>query len=180
MSLRCSSARSISRSLLLLGSSSAASRSSSASRQRLRRLGLGILPQPTVVIVQVAALGAMIRGIPFGDGQYAGSVFGWLHPFAILTGIGLVLGYALLGASWLVLKSDGELRDWAYARIRWLAAGVLVVLFLAFAFTFDYSVVARSGLQARPWGLSVPAIACLALVGIFIGRGRSMMAGRLR
>ena len=71
-----------------------------------------------VAFVQGAAIGAMMRGIPVANGQYAGSPFGWLHPFAILTGIGLVLGYALLGAGWLVLKSDGELRDWAYARIR--------------------------------------------------------------
>ena len=127
------------------------------------------LGSTVVAFVQGAAVGAMIRGIPIANGQYAGSPFGWLHPFAILTGIGLVLGYALLGAGWLVLKSDGELRDWAYARIRWLAAGVLVVLFVAFAFTFDYSVVARSGLQARPWGLVFPAIGVLALVGIFIG-----------
>ena len=127
------------------------------------------LGSTVVAFVQGAAVGAMIRGIPVVDGQYAGSPFGWLHPFAILTGIGLVLGYALLGAGWLVLKSDGELRDWAYARIRWLAAGVLVVLFLAFAFTFDYSVLARSNLHARPWGLVFPAIGVLALVGIFVG-----------
>ena len=39
----------------------------------------------------------------------------------MLCGIGLVLGYALLGAGWLVLKSEGELRDWAWRRIPWLA-----------------------------------------------------------
>jgi hypothetical protein len=83
------------------------------------------LGSTVVAFVQGAAVGAMIRGIPIVDGQYAGSPFGWLHPFPVLTGIGLVLGYALLGAGWLVLKSDGELRDWAYARIRWLAVGVL-------------------------------------------------------
>src|SRR5262247_3152039 len=83
-----------------------------------------------VAFAQGAAVGAMIGGIPVANGQYTGGPFGWLHPFAILTGIGLVLGYALLGAGWLVLKSDGELRDWAYARIRWLVVGVLIVLFL--------------------------------------------------
>ena len=116
------------------------------------------LGSTVVAFVQGAAVGAMIRGIPVVDGQYAGSPFGWLHPFAILTGIGLVLGYALLGAGWLVLKSDGELRDWAYVRIRWLAVGVLAVLFLAFTVTFDYSVLARSDLQTRSWP-RVPLIA---------------------
>jgi cytochrome bd ubiquinol oxidase subunit II len=76
-----------------------------------------------VAFVQGAAIGAMMRGIPVANGQYAGGPFRWLHPFAILTGIGLVLGYALLDAGWLVLKSEGELRDWAYRRIRcWSAA----------------------------------------------------------
>jgi cytochrome bd ubiquinol oxidase subunit II len=125
-----------------------------------------------VAFVQGDAIGAMMRGIPVENGQYAGGPFDWLHPFAILTGIGLVLGYALLGASWLVLKSEGELRDWAYRRIRWLAVSVLVVLFLAFTVTFDYSVLARSNLYARPWGFAFPVISLLALAGIVVGAAR--------
>jgi len=125
-----------------------------------------------VGFVQGAAVGAMIRGIPVVDGQYAGDAFSWLHPFAILTGIGLVLGYALLGAGWLVLKSADDLREWAYHRIAWLAAGVLFVLFLAFTFTFDYSVLARSNLYARLWGLVFPAVGLIALVGALAGARR--------
>ena len=125
-----------------------------------------------VAFVQGAAVGAMMRGIPVADGQYAGGPLGWLHPFAILTGIGLVLGYALLGAGWLVLKSEGELREWAHRHIRWLAASVLAVLFLAFTVTFDYSVLARSNLYARPWALVFPVIGALALAGIVLGAGR--------
>ena len=67
--------------------------------------------------MQGAAVGALMRGIPVANGQFAGTSFDWLHPFPVLTGIGLVFGYALLGAGWIVLKSEGELRDWAYARI---------------------------------------------------------------
>ena len=76
------------------------------------------LGSTVVAFVQGAEVGAMMRGIPVVDGQYTGGPFGWLHPFTILTGIGLVLGYALLGAGWLVLKSEGELREWAQRRIR--------------------------------------------------------------
>jgi cytochrome d ubiquinol oxidase subunit II len=139
--------------------------------QRMRALwDWGFFLGSTVVaFVQGAAIGAMIRGIPVANGQYAGSPFGWLHPFAVLTGIGLVLGYALLGAGWLVLKSDGELRDWAYRRIQWLAAGVLAALFLAFAVTFDYSILARSNLQARPAAPVFPAVGVLALAGLAVG-----------
>ena len=87
-----------------------------------------------VAFVQGAAIGALMRGLPVVNGQYAGDSFDWLHPFSVLTGIGLVFGYALLGAGWIVLKSEGEMRDWAYARIPWLVAIVFVVLGLAFRF----------------------------------------------
>jgi len=139
--------------------------------ERMRRIWDGgfFLGSTLVAFVQGAAIGAMMRGIPVTNGQFTGTPFGWLHPFAILTGIGLVLGYALLGAGWLVLKSEGELRDWAYRRVVWLAAGVLVVLALAFTITFDYSVLARSDLQTRRWGLAFPAIGVLALAALAIG-----------
>jgi cytochrome d ubiquinol oxidase subunit II len=142
--------------------------------ERMRRVwDWGFFLGSTVVaFVQGAAVGAMMRGIPVADGQYAGGPFGWLHPFAILTGVGLVLGYALLGAGWIVLKSEGELHDWAHRRIRWLAASLFAVLFLAFTVTFDYSVLARSNVYARPWALVFPAIGVLALAGILVGAHR--------
>jgi len=130
------------------------------------------LGSTVVAFVQGAAIGAIMRGIPVADGQYAGGSWDWLHPFTILTGIGLVLGYALLGAGWLVLKSEGELRDWAYRRVRWLALGVLIVLLVAFTVTFDYSVLARSDLSLRPWGLAFPVIGVIALLGILVGARR--------
>lgn len=130
------------------------------------------LGSTVVAFVQGAAVGAMMRGVPVENGQYAGGAISWLHPFAVLTGIGLVLGYALLGAGWLVLKSEGDLHDWAHRRTRWLAAAVLLVLFLAFTVTFDYSVLARNNLQARAWGLVFPAVGVLALVVILTGAHR--------
>ena len=113
-----------------------------------------------IAFVQGAAVGALMRGIPVVDGQYAGGAFEWVHPFPIFTGLGMVLGYALLGAGWLVFKSDGALRDWAYARIPRLAAAVIIVLGLAFAVsvTFDAGAVAQSNLHARSWGLIFPIL----------------------
>ena len=90
-----------------------------------------------VAFVQGAAVGAMMRGIPVENMQYAGDAFTWLHPFPVLTGIGLMLGYALLGACWIVFKTEGALRDWAYARIPWLVAAVFAVLGLAFIIVAD-------------------------------------------
>src|SRR5208282_3091092 len=58
------------------------------------------LGSTVVVFVQGAAVGAMVRGIPVANGQHAGGSFDWLAPLPVFTGIGLVLGYALLGAGW--------------------------------------------------------------------------------
>jgi len=63
---------------------------------------------------QGVALGAILQGVHVEGRQYAGGWWDWLTPFSILTGIALVIGYALLGATWLILKTEGELREKAY------------------------------------------------------------------
>ena len=83
-----------------------------------------------------------------------------------LCGLGLVLGYALLGAGWLVLKSEDGLRDWARRRIPPLAAAVLVVLGLAFLATLFDRVHDAGSLAERRWGLIFPAIGILAMLGV--------------
>lgn len=133
-----------------------------------------------VAFVQGAAVGALMRGIRVVDNQFAGTTFEWLHPFPILTGIGLVFGYALLGAGWIVLKDDGALREWAWQRIRWLVMAVFVVVALAFAVSFflDAGAVALGHLRDRWWGWAFPLIAVGALAGV-LGAARSRHDGRV-
>jgi len=120
--------------------------------------------------VQGAAVGAMIRGIPVANNQYAGGPFEWLAPLPVFTGIGLVLGYALLGAGWLVLKSEGALRDWAWLRVPRLARTVLVVLALAtVASIAERDSIIGTVFLGRLWGLVFPAIGLLAMFGVFAG-----------
>jgi cytochrome bd ubiquinol oxidase subunit II len=119
--------------------------------------------------VQGAAVGAMIRGIPVASGQYAGDAWEWLALLPVLCGIGLVLGYALLGAGWLVLKCEGALREWARRRIPWLAIGVLVVLAVAINETLAERERIATDLEDRTWGLIFPAIGLLAMAGVFLG-----------
>jgi cytochrome d ubiquinol oxidase subunit II len=125
-----------------------------------------------VAFVQGAAVGAMMHGIPVADNQFDGGAFDWLRPFPLLTGIGLVFGYALLGAGWLVLKAEGPLRETALRRIPWLAVGMLAVLALAFGLTLDVSDLAKSNLQSRPWGLAFPLVGVLALAAVLVGARR--------
>jgi cytochrome d ubiquinol oxidase subunit II len=65
--------------------------------------------------IQGMTVGALVEGLPIANGQYAGGDFGWLSPFAVLCGAGLCLGYALLGAGWLVNKYEGDVREAAGA-----------------------------------------------------------------
>jgi cytochrome bd ubiquinol oxidase subunit II len=131
------------------------------------------LGSTVAAFVQGAAVGAMIRGIPVTNGQYAGGPFEWLRPLSVLTGIGLVLGYTLLGACWLTMKSEGALRDWAWRRISRLAGAVLVVLGIAIIAAF----IARARMTGnlfldRPWGLVFPVIGLLAMYGVFVAARR--------
>ncbi|QLF71159.1 cytochrome d ubiquinol oxidase subunit II [Peteryoungia desertarenae] len=74
-------------------------------------------------LCQGIALGALVQGIPVADRAYSGGWWDWLTPFSLATGVALVIGYALLGATWLVMKTTGHLA----ARARHFA------FFLAFA-----------------------------------------------
>jgi len=127
------------------------------------------LGSTVAAFVQGAAVGAMIRGIPVANGQFAGGTFGWLAPLPVLTGVGLVFGYALLGAGWLVMKSEGDLREWARQRIPTLAILVLGVLALAFdAALYDRRRIGAD-LADRLWGVIFPGLGLLAMAGVLIG-----------
>nr|WP_321270446.1 cytochrome d ubiquinol oxidase subunit II [Alcaligenes faecalis] len=64
----------------------------------------------TATFSQGLALGAFINGFEVRDGAYVGGPFDWLTPFSVFSGLGLVLAYALLGATWLVMKTEKGLQ----------------------------------------------------------------------
>jgi cytochrome d ubiquinol oxidase subunit II len=70
-------------------------------------------------------LGGLIQGIKVNNGAFAGGVFDWATPFAILCGLGLVAGYALLGATWLVMKTEGSVATRARTQAKLLLLAVL-------------------------------------------------------
>jgi cytochrome d ubiquinol oxidase subunit II len=79
-------------------------------------------------LAQGIALGAILQGVHVEGRHYAGGWWDWLTPFSILTGFALAIGYALLGATWLVMKTEGELRDKAYGLSRTLLFAMLGVI----------------------------------------------------
>lgn len=73
-------------------------------------------------------LGGLIQGIKVENGAFAGGTFDFLTPFALLCGLGVTAGYALLGACWLTMKTDGAVAERARAHAKLLLLGVLAFM----------------------------------------------------
>jgi cytochrome bd ubiquinol oxidase subunit II len=124
--------------------------------------------------MQGTMVGALAQGLPLINGNYAGGEFTWLSPFAVLSGLGLCLGYALLGACWLVRKSAGDIQDSGFRLIPSLtfaSLAVLVAVFL-FALTENLRVLGR-------W-LEWPSLFAFPLIGVVAGIALALSVGRRR
>jgi cytochrome bd ubiquinol oxidase subunit II len=114
--------------------------------------------------IQGLTVGALVEGLQVTNGQYSGGDFGWLTPFAALCGIGLCLGYALLGACWLAKKCDAVVRDAAHRQIPVLAVGVLAFLVLVFAYALAEHLPILQRWIDRPYLFVFPAIGAAAAI----------------
>lgn len=118
---------------------------------------------------QGVALGAFINGFKVVNGAYAGRVLDWLTPFSVFTGIGVLIAYALLGSTWLVMKTEGALqRD-----MRRLARLIALALLLAIAIVSVWTPFAHPQVAARWFALPnlglfspVPILVLLASWGL--------------
>ena len=114
--------------------------------------------------IQGLTVGALVEGLPMANGQYVGGDFGWFSPFAVLCGVGLCLGYALLGACWLVSKCEGDVRKAAYRLIPSLSVGLLVFLVVVFAYALAEELQVMGRWMERPYLFVFPVIGALAAV----------------
>lgn len=64
-------------------------------------------------LMQGMILGAFVQGVKVDGRNFAGGAFDWLNAYSVMTGAALLFGYALLGATWLVMKTDGITQEWA-------------------------------------------------------------------
>ncbi|MGH8124252.1 MAG: cytochrome d ubiquinol oxidase subunit II [Rhodanobacteraceae bacterium] len=96
--------------------------------------------------MQGLILGALIEGMPLNGGKYIhDAAFAWFSPFSVLTGIAVVFGYALLGATWLILKTDGRVQRIAFDLTRPLMLAVIAFMLLVSAWLpfLDSNLMAR-------------------------------------
>jgi cytochrome d ubiquinol oxidase subunit II len=89
-----------------------------------------ILGSLVATLAQGAALGALLQGIAVDEAarQFAGDAWDWLTPFSMLTAVALVVGYSLLGATWLVFKTEGKMNRRARRMGWWFALGTIALI----------------------------------------------------
>ena len=123
--------------------------------------------------VQGTTVGALVQELPIRDGHYVGGAFAWLSPFSLLCGLGLCLGYALLGAAWLCNKTEADVRDLGFRLMPRLLAGVLIFLAAAFLYALAMNLRVLHRWTERPELLLLPLVGAVASAGLlYAGRRR--------
>jgi cytochrome d ubiquinol oxidase subunit II len=133
----------------------------------------------SAAFAQGVILGTLIQGVRVEHGQYAGGDFDWATPFTLLCGLGLVAGYAMLGATWLVMKADGHLADRARRLARPLLVGLALFAVLVSAYTaFGNARIAERWFDWRNAAMLWPLPVGSALLGLLVLRGLASGAER--
>jgi cytochrome d ubiquinol oxidase subunit II len=114
-------------------------------------------------LAQGMTLGALLQGIDLVDRAYAGSWWDWLTPYTLLTGLGTVAGYALLGSTWLIWKLDGE--EQVHARKLAVRAALATIALMGAVSLYNITLNAE---YAAHW-LTAPEIYWVAPVPIITG-----------
>ncbi|MBA1204651.1 cytochrome d ubiquinol oxidase subunit II [Pseudomonas capeferrum] len=118
---------------------------------------------------QGVALGAFIEGFKVVDRSYAGGSLDWLTPFALFSGLGLIVAYALLGCTWLIVKTQGPLQEQMHDLGRPLALVLLAVIGVVSLWTpLAYPNIAERWftLPNLFWFLPVPILVLVTLYGL--------------
>ena len=124
---------------------------------------------------QGVVLGAFVQGIVVAGRTYAGGAWDWLSPFSVATGIALITGYALLGATWLVMKTTDELQQRARRYARIAGAGTLTMIGIVSVWTPWLHPEYAERWFSRPaefYTFAVPILVVLCAIALFRGLGR--------
>lgn len=117
----------------------------------------------TATFFQGASLGAFLNGFQTEGPRFLGGPMDWLTPFSVFTGLGLMVAYALLGATWLIIKTEGALHD----RMVALARPVLVILLAVIGGVSLWTPLAHPAVAER-W-FSLPNLIFFSPVPILVG-----------
>ncbi|MEE1922584.1 cytochrome d ubiquinol oxidase subunit II [Pseudomonas sp. 148P] len=123
----------------------------------------------TATFFQGVALGAFIEGFKVVDRQYAGGTLDWLTPFSLFSGLGLIVAYALLGCTWLIMKTEGKLQEQMHNLGRPLALVLLLVIGIVSLWTpLAYPKIAERWFSMPNlfWFMPVPLLVLVTFYGL--------------
>ena len=126
-------------------------------------------------LAQGVVLGTFIQGFSVSGRQFAGSSLDWISLFAALTAVSLVFGYGLLGAGWLIMKTDGELQAWSRRAARVCLVGVVLAIVAVSIWTplLNERVADRwFSLPNLFWLLPIPVLTALVAISIWLALDR--------
>ncbi|HGY1777489.1 TPA: cytochrome d ubiquinol oxidase subunit II [Citrobacter amalonaticus] len=120
---------------------------------------------------QGVVVGAVINGFAVTGRRFSGGPFDWLTPFTLFCGAGLVVTYALLGATWLVMKSENPLQD----KMRTAAKQLLPLMLLVIAMISLWTPLAHPAIAERWFTLPnlwflLPVPLLVAVIGVWLWR----------
>lgn len=121
---------------------------------------------------QGVSVGAIINGFPVSDRTFAGGPLDWLAPFPLFCGVGLVVAYALLGCTWLIMKTEHDLHRKMSALATPLVIALLVIVGIISLWTpFSHQAIAQRwfSLPNLFWFLPVPVLVLVCAWGIVRG-----------
>ena len=123
-------------------------------------------------LAQGALLGGLIGGVAVENRQFAGGPFDWLTPLSAITAVAVVAGYALLGATWLVLKTEGPLQTWARRLARYLTVAVMTFMAIVSVVTpLSHPAIAERWFGGLHLAYLAPVPVVTAAVGFSLWRG---------
>jgi len=111
------------------------------------------------------AVGGLFGGLEVVNTRFIGSIWGWLSPYSFLASIGIIAGYLMLGGSYLILKTQGEMQERAFRCAR-IASYFTIVISVAvyIEMPFRYPFVWEKWLAHPIWFSIAPAIAAASFV----------------
>ena len=128
----------------------------------------------TAAFFQGVALGAFLQGIPVAGRAYAGGPLDWLAPFPLLSGVGVMIAYTLLGSTWLIMRTEGALQQQMIRVARpfgLMLLGAIVVVSI-------WTPLTQPGVAAR-W-FSFPNIVLFAPVPLLVAAAMFMLLRALK
>ena len=119
---------------------------------------------------QGVMLGALVQGLEASNRLYTGSAFDWFTPFSIACGIALMIGYALLGSTWLIIKTEHKLQVWARKVSGWMLSALVVAMIAVTMFMYFSDIKALEGWFSFPGLLYLAPMPIIVVLLFFLMR----------